>query len=399
MTSETVSDDELFNFPELRVRLESKFETVSSLFEDRKENIEETENSEKDFYACYLLRSLSDNRFAKNRTYIGFTTNPKRRLRQHNGDLKCGGAWRTKACRPWQMVLLVHGFRNKTEALQFEWAWQHPNMTRALKANNAQDKSSKANITSKGEKQVTKSTKVPSGISGKVKILVQLFQSPLWSNRPMTVVFMEEALVDCSELLFKNCHFPLHIHTDIISFDETDRFLVNRKIREHSDESKKHIKKQPSNTTSHLETITVDTLQPVDSTRGDKMELQHETVDSPKQSISSVGDDTCNDISDYSSSSDCELLEDLSVPSSLPLDNFPYLRLEKLSISESSVQTKQQASPLSEIRESWSLNGQTRKVCTPNCPSCSRYSSRRRTSETTPTVPIYLFQDNHTEIE
>ena len=65
-------------------------------------------DQESKHYHCYLLRSLDPGHPLK--TYIGFTTNPERRLRQHNGDLKCGGARRTKrAGRPWTFVCVVHG--------------------------------------------------------------------------------------------------------------------------------------------------------------------------------------------------------------------------------------------------------------------------------------------------
>lgn len=77
------------------------------------------------FY-CYLLKSPSGG------TYVGFTTNPKRRLRQHNGEIK-GGARYTKRCSQWKMAYLVSGFKTKTHALRFEWAWKHPSRSRYLK--------------------------------------------------------------------------------------------------------------------------------------------------------------------------------------------------------------------------------------------------------------------------
>lgn len=61
-------------------------------------------------------------------TYIGYTVDPKHRLRQHNGKL-VGGAKRTRKGRPWRMAALVSGFKTYNEALQFEWAWQHPYMS------------------------------------------------------------------------------------------------------------------------------------------------------------------------------------------------------------------------------------------------------------------------------
>ena len=93
---------------------------------------DDTTTAEKHFH-CYLLRSLDPKHPLK--TYIGFTTHPQRRIRQHNGILKSGGARRTKkAGRPWTFVCIIHGFQDKITALQFEWAWQHVHKSKTFRA-------------------------------------------------------------------------------------------------------------------------------------------------------------------------------------------------------------------------------------------------------------------------
>ena len=68
-------------------------------------------------YACYCLLS------EKGTTYVGFSTNVDRRLRQHNRELS-GGAKATHG-HTWKRICTVAGFPTQQSALQFEWKWKH----------------------------------------------------------------------------------------------------------------------------------------------------------------------------------------------------------------------------------------------------------------------------------
>uniref|UniRef100_A0A0A9GIK1 Structure-specific endonuclease subunit SLX1 homolog n=1 Tax=Arundo donax TaxID=35708 RepID=A0A0A9GIK1_ARUDO len=119
------------------------------------------------FFCCYLLRSLCPR--LKGRTYIGFTVNPRRRIRQHNGEI-VSGAWRTRRGRPWEMVLCIHGFPSNVAALQFEWAWQHPRESLAVRKAAAGFKSL-------------------SGAGNKIKLAYTMLKLPSWENLNLTVNF------------------------------------------------------------------------------------------------------------------------------------------------------------------------------------------------------------------
>ena len=70
---------------------------------------------EKD-YIVYLLTNTCNNR-----TYLGVTNNPMRRLKQHNGEMK-GGARYTQTFKEtgfWQYYLQISNV-NKSEALSIE---------------------------------------------------------------------------------------------------------------------------------------------------------------------------------------------------------------------------------------------------------------------------------------
>jgi hypothetical protein len=51
---------------------------------------------------------------------------------QHNGEIS-QGASKTSKSRPWMMQMIIYGFPSKLAALQFEWAWQNPHMSRHLR--------------------------------------------------------------------------------------------------------------------------------------------------------------------------------------------------------------------------------------------------------------------------
>lgn len=74
-------------------------------------------------FACYCLVSETG------KTYVGFTVNLDRRLRQHNCELQ-GGARATKG-HQWKRILSVVGFPSQQAALQFEWKWK--TLSRKLK--------------------------------------------------------------------------------------------------------------------------------------------------------------------------------------------------------------------------------------------------------------------------
>jgi predicted GIY-YIG superfamily endonuclease len=53
------------------------------------------------------------------RTYVGITTDPKRRLAQHNGRVP-GGARSTRAARPWRIARLLGPYTSRSDAQKAE---------------------------------------------------------------------------------------------------------------------------------------------------------------------------------------------------------------------------------------------------------------------------------------
>jgi len=70
-------------------------------------------------YYVYILREIGGKR-----TYVGYTVNLERRIRQHNGEL-VGGAKSTRG-RKWEFAGYLTGFPDSSTALQCEWKLKHP---------------------------------------------------------------------------------------------------------------------------------------------------------------------------------------------------------------------------------------------------------------------------------
>ena len=58
------------------------------------------------------------------RTYVGSTTDPHRRLRQHNGELK-GGAKCTRSHRPWSIGVIYGPYWDRQHACIIEYHVKH----------------------------------------------------------------------------------------------------------------------------------------------------------------------------------------------------------------------------------------------------------------------------------
>lgn len=69
-------------------------------------------------WVCYILKNKIEK--YKNYTYNGSTNDFKRRIRQHNGEIK-GGAKYTRGKGEWEPYCIISGFENKIETLQAEW--------------------------------------------------------------------------------------------------------------------------------------------------------------------------------------------------------------------------------------------------------------------------------------
>lgn len=133
----------------------------------------------KQHFHCYLLRSLDPKHPLK--TYVGYTTDPIRRLRQHNGELKYGGAKRTaRNGRPWEYAAIIDGFQDKVAAMKFEWAWQHTHRSKVFRE-------------AVGDDALAKRMKRRRGVKARLdELRVLLGECDPFNSYPLEVYFPEE---------------------------------------------------------------------------------------------------------------------------------------------------------------------------------------------------------------
>ena len=79
-------------------------------------------------WSVYVMQSLKPRRGRRGVLpgffYVGCTTDPLRRLRQHNGEIKGGGKYTAKH-RPW-VLRAIHGpYKDRSEAQKAEYALKH----------------------------------------------------------------------------------------------------------------------------------------------------------------------------------------------------------------------------------------------------------------------------------
>jgi predicted GIY-YIG superfamily endonuclease len=63
--------------------------------------------------------------YNRNYSYAGVTPNPIRRIKKHNQEIAGGAKYTRMVGKGWKYICQVHGFKNKIDALKFEWAVKH----------------------------------------------------------------------------------------------------------------------------------------------------------------------------------------------------------------------------------------------------------------------------------
>ena len=63
--------------------------------------------------------------YNKNYSYCGVTPDLHRRLKKHNQEISGGAKYTKSIGKGWKYICYISGFKNKIDALRFEWAVKH----------------------------------------------------------------------------------------------------------------------------------------------------------------------------------------------------------------------------------------------------------------------------------
>ena len=82
-------------------------------------------------YYCYIVKQVEG---TKDLTYVGYTVNPNRRIRQHSSEVKGGARFTTSQNRgPWEfLVVMTCPSWDNIRAMQTEWLIKHPERKRKV---------------------------------------------------------------------------------------------------------------------------------------------------------------------------------------------------------------------------------------------------------------------------
>lgn len=107
------------------IKIIPKVEAEEESSEENEEITEEMKDTERSRYFCYILKNKVQSEIKK--TYNGFTVDLRRRIRQHNSEIKGGAKYTTSnGNKTWHYYAVLTGFDTAVSALSCEWWIKHP---------------------------------------------------------------------------------------------------------------------------------------------------------------------------------------------------------------------------------------------------------------------------------